>query len=108
MRAAVGTDIGLTHAAQYGPPHSVSRVPSHNSAGIASKGSDEAEAAVPRLDRARWPDIAERARYESLRDLAAGYGVSHETVRAIVGRAAPCLAAVGVASASRLSRTFDA
>jgi hypothetical protein len=32
-------------------------------------------------------EIAARARYESLRDLAACYGVSHETVRTIVRRA---------------------
>ena len=40
----------------------------------------------PQLDRALWPAIAERARCESLRDLAADYGVSHETIRAIVRR----------------------
>ena len=38
----------------------------------------------PWLDRAQWPAIAERARHESLRDLAAEYGVSHETIRSIV------------------------
>ena len=40
----------------------------------------------PRLPRNLYPIIAERARHESLRDLAAEYGVSHETVRAIVRR----------------------
>jgi hypothetical protein len=30
--------------------------------------------------------IAERARYECLRDLAAEYGVSHETIRTVVRR----------------------
>ena len=40
----------------------------------------------PRLPRNLYPAIAERARYESLRDLAAEYGVSHETIRAIVRR----------------------
>jgi hypothetical protein len=42
----------------------------------------------PRLHPSRWPEIAERARYESLRDLAAAYSVSHETIRAILGRMA--------------------
>ena len=42
----------------------------------------------PRLSRSAYPTIAERSRYESLRDLAAEYGVSHETIRAIVRRAA--------------------
>jgi hypothetical protein len=41
---------------------------------------------TPQIDPATWPIIAERARYESLRDFAAGYGVSHETIRAIVRR----------------------
>ena len=40
----------------------------------------------PRLDRSLWSAIAERVRYESLRDLAAEYGVSHETIRTIVRR----------------------
>ncbi|MGN6758977.1 MAG: hypothetical protein ACTHMJ_21610 [Thermomicrobiales bacterium] len=45
-----------------------------------------------------WPTIAARAQHESLRDLAAAYGVSHETIRAIVRRVAaqaiaPALAA---------------
>ena len=38
----------------------------------------------PRLPRQCWPEIAERAQYESLRDLAVEYGVSHETIRAVV------------------------
>ena len=33
-----------------------------------------------------WTVIAERARHESLRDLVIVYGVSHETIRAIVRR----------------------
>ena len=40
----------------------------------------------PRLDPARYPEIATRARHESLRALAAEYGVSHETIRAVVRR----------------------
>ena len=44
----------------------------------------------PRLPRSSYPTIAERARYESLRELAAEYGVSHETIRAIVRRASGC------------------
>jgi hypothetical protein len=40
----------------------------------------------PRLPRSSYPTIAERARHESLRDLAAEYGVSHETIRAVVRR----------------------
>ena len=43
----------------------------------------------PRLARDYWPEIAERARYESLRDLAAMYGVSHEIIRAVVRRVTP-------------------
>ena len=41
----------------------------------------------PQIDPALWPEIAERARYASLRDLASEYGVSHETIRAIARRA---------------------
>ncbi len=40
----------------------------------------------PQIDPALWPEIAERAQHESLRDVAAEYGVSHETIRAIVRR----------------------
>ncbi len=40
----------------------------------------------PQLSQALWPEIAERARHESLRDLASVYGVSYETIRAIVRR----------------------
>ena len=40
----------------------------------------------PQLPRTLWPEIAERARYESLRDLAMEYDVSHETIRTIVRR----------------------
>ena len=38
----------------------------------------------PRLPRSAYPAIAERARHESLRDLAIAYDVSHETIRTIV------------------------
>ena len=50
----------------------------------------------PRLALALYPVIAERARHESLRDLAVAYGVSHETIRAAVrrGGVATTLAAV--------------
>lgn len=41
----------------------------------------------PRLPRSCYPIIDERARHESLRDLAAEYGVSHETIRALVRHA---------------------
>jgi hypothetical protein len=41
----------------------------------------------PRLPHSSYPAIAERARHESLRDLAAEYGVTHETIRAVVRRA---------------------
>ena len=41
-----------------------------------------------RLAPALYPIIVERARHESLRDLAVAYGVSHETIRAVVRRAA--------------------
>ena len=40
----------------------------------------------PRIDPALWPEIAERARHESLRALAAAYGVSHETIRSVLRR----------------------
>ncbi|MDP9373665.1 MAG: hypothetical protein M3Q65_14670 [Chloroflexota bacterium] len=40
----------------------------------------------PQVAPALWAEIAERARYESLRDLAAEYAVSHETIRAVVRR----------------------
>ena len=43
---------------------------------------------APKLGPTLWPVIAARARHESLRDLACAYGVSHETIRAIVRRAA--------------------
>ena len=42
----------------------------------------------PSIDPAEWPTIAERARHERLRELAAEYGVSHETIRTIVRREA--------------------
>jgi hypothetical protein len=34
-----------------------------------------------RLDPAVWPEVRRRAHQESLRQLAAAYGVSHETIR---------------------------
>jgi len=40
----------------------------------------------PRVSPTTQPEIAARARHESLRDLAACYGVRHETVRTIVRR----------------------
>jgi hypothetical protein len=43
----------------------------------------------PRLAPECWPEIAARAEQESLRALALAYGVSHETIRAIVRRARP-------------------
>ena len=39
---------------------------------------------TPHVDPALWPEIAERARHQSLRDLGAEYGVSHETIRTII------------------------
>ncbi len=42
----------------------------------------------PHIDRTLWGEIAERARCESLRALAAEYGVSHETIRTILQREA--------------------
>ncbi|HEY8599828.1 MAG TPA: hypothetical protein VIL85_15435 [Thermomicrobiales bacterium] len=41
----------------------------------------------PALAHDEWTVIAERARHESLRDLAIVYGVSHETIRATTRRA---------------------
>jgi hypothetical protein len=52
----------------------------------------------PRLDRALVPAIAERARCESLRDLAAEYGVSHETIRAVVRRTRTAARAAALAA----------
>ncbi|HEU5329976.1 MAG TPA: helix-turn-helix domain-containing protein, partial [Thermomicrobiales bacterium] len=46
-----------------------------------------AQQSRPRLAPACWPEIAARAENESLRDLAAAYGVSHETIQAVVRRA---------------------
>ncbi|MDP9375851.1 MAG: transposase family protein [Chloroflexota bacterium] len=40
----------------------------------------------PHLECRLWPEIAERARHESLRNVAAEYGVSHETIRTILRR----------------------
>jgi len=51
----------------------------------------------PRLSRGRYATIAERAHHESLRDLALAYGVSHETIRAIVRRAERARLAVAAA-----------
>ncbi len=42
----------------------------------------------PQIDPVHWPEISERARFASLRDLAVEYGVSHETIRIIVQRVA--------------------
>ena len=42
----------------------------------------------PQIDPILWPEIAERARHESLRHVAGVYGVSHETIRTIVRRVA--------------------
>ncbi len=42
----------------------------------------------PHLDCHLWPEIANRAEHESLRDLAAEYNVSHETIRAVMKRVA--------------------
>ena len=42
----------------------------------------------PQIDPARWPEIVERARHESLPALASEYDVSHETLRAIARRMA--------------------
>ncbi len=42
----------------------------------------------PCIDPAHWAAIAARAEHESLRDLAVAYGVSYETIRAIVRRIA--------------------
>jgi len=43
---------------------------------------------APKLASTLWPVIAARARHASLRDLAGAYGVSHETIRAILRRVA--------------------
>jgi hypothetical protein len=51
----------------------------------------------PRLAPDCWPEIAARAEHESLRDLAVVYGVSHETVRAVVRRVANAAHALAMA-----------
>jgi hypothetical protein len=40
----------------------------------------------PQLEQSLWPATADHARHESLHDLAIVYGMSHETIRAIVRR----------------------
>jgi hypothetical protein len=40
----------------------------------------------PRLTQDLDAELVERARYESLRNLAIAYDVSHETIRAALGR----------------------
>ena len=68
------------------------------------KGHEQNEpttAPRPRLSPELWPEIAARAADESLRRLAAAYGVSHETIRTIVRRMAgqgPAAAAACVRS----------
>ena len=58
-----------------------------------------------RSRRRPYLTIAERARDESLRDLAAEYGVGHGTVRAIARRPAPArLAVVAAGYATRPQR----
>ena len=42
----------------------------------------------PHVEPTLWPEVARRARHESLRALAVEYGVSHETIRTIVRREA--------------------
>jgi hypothetical protein len=39
---------------------------------------------TPRIAPEHWPEVAERAKAASLRDLAVAYDVSHETIRKIV------------------------
>ena len=38
----------------------------------------------PRIPRERWPEVVARAECEGLRSIARGFGVSHETVRAVI------------------------
>ena len=40
----------------------------------------------PRLAASLDADLAERVQYESLRDLAVAYDVSHETIRGVLQR----------------------
>ena len=40
------------------------------------------------IPRDRWPEVLERAQGESLRRIAREFGVSHETVRAVLRSAA--------------------
>ena len=47
-------------------------------------GRYAAGARGPRIPRDCWPNVASRARREGLRAVARDYGVSHETVRAVV------------------------
>jgi hypothetical protein len=41
---------------------------------------------TPRIDPSCWPDLMARSKHESLRDLATGYHVSHETIRRVLER----------------------
>jgi len=61
----------------------------------------------PQLPPACWPEVAARARHESLRDLALAYGVSHETIRAVVKRVAATARAT-LAAAPAPHRGHDA
>ena len=54
----------------------------------AHEHNEPTRAPCPRLSPELWPEIAARAERESLRTLAAAYGVSHETIRTIVRRTA--------------------
>ena len=47
-------------------------------------GRYSAEAKGPRIPKARWPEVAERARRDGLRAVARELGVSHETVRSVL------------------------
>ena len=61
----------------------------------------------PQLPSACWPEVAARARHESLRDLAFAYGVSHETIWAVVKRVA-ATARDALAATPALHRSHDA
>ena len=43
----------------------------------------------PRIPRERWPEVAARAKREGLRAVARDFGVSHETVRAVLRGVTP-------------------
>ena len=98
VKAAIAEPTGVTHAGSiplaglFPAYYPVPALPA------APKPQPPPRQKRPQLPRSLWPEIAKRAQHESLRELAAQYGVSHETNRAVVRRA---VAAASSGSAPR-------